>query len=382
MSDETANPSSHTSTTPEQWLEKVAPEKTRGLFKVFLGYAPGVGKTYSMLSEAIRRRERGEDVVIGVVETHGRVPTAELAAELETVPRRQIEFRGVLFQEMDVDSIIARAPQVVLVDELAHTNVDGSRHRKRYEDVMDILEAKIDVLSTVNIQHIESVTPIVQSLTGITIRETVPDWVLQKADEVVMVDLTPEALQTRMRRGDVYPPERVEVALTNFFRRGNLIALREIALQHVTRAVDRTLDEYVKRKRLGSQWAVHERVVVCISSNPASQQLIARGARMAEATGGDLYVIHIDTGQKRSEQQARTLEGNKRFARNFKAEVVELKGESVPLAVADFVRDKRATQVIFGRSAVHGLRKYLYYWQIQRFLRSAPFVDVHIITQE
>lgn len=382
MSSELVKPSSRDGVTAEQWLERVDPEKKKGLFKIFLGYAPGVGKTYSMLSEAIRRAERGEDIVIGVVESHGRVPTAELITELQIVPRRKVEFRGTIFEEMDVDAIIARAPQVVLIDELAHTNVENSRHRKRYEDVMDLIEAKIDVLSTLNIQHIESVTPVVQSLTGVTIREAVPDWVLQKADEVVMVDLTPEALQTRMRRGDIYPLDRVEMALTNFFRRGNLIALREIALQHVTRAVDRNLDEYVKRKRLGSQWAVHERVVVCISSNPASQQLIARGARMAEATGGDLYVVHIDTGHTHSEQQQRTLDANKRFARNLKAEVVDVKGESVPTAVADFVRDKRATQVIFGRSAVHGLRKYMYYWQIQRFLRSAPFVDVHIITQE
>jgi two-component system, OmpR family, sensor histidine kinase KdpD len=382
MSSNSVNLTTNGPATPEQWLERVDPEKKKGLFKIFLGYAPGVGKTYSMLSEAIRRAERGEDIVIGVVETHGRVPTAELTHELEIVPRRRIEFRGTIFEEMDVDAIIARAPQVVLIDELAHTNVEGSRHRKRYEDVMDLLEARIDVLSTLNIQHIESVTPVVQSLTGVTIREAVPDWVLQKADEVVMVDLTPEALQTRMRRGDIYPLDRVEMALTNFFRRGNLIALREIALQHVTRAVDRTLDDYVKRKRLGSQWAVHERVVVCISSNPASQQLIARGARMAEATGGDLYVIHIDTGRTRSEQQQRTLDANKRFARNLKAEVAEVKGDSVPTVVAQFVRDKRATQVIFGRSAVHGLKKYMYYWQIQRFLRNAPFVDVHIITQE
>jgi two-component system sensor histidine kinase KdpD len=369
-------------TASERWLEKVAPEKQRGLFKVFLGYAPGVGKTYSMLSEAIRRHERGEDIVIGMVETHGRPPTAELAAQLETVPRRCIEYRGTIFEEMDVEAIIARAPQVVLIDELAHTNIEGSTHRKRYEDVMKILDAKIDVLSTVNIQHVESATPVVHSLTGITIRETVPDWVLQRADEVVMVDLTPEALATRMQRGDIYPPARIETALANFFRRGNLIALREMALQYVTRAVDRTLDDYVKRKKLGTQWAVHERVVVCITSNPASQQLIARGARMAEGIGADLYVLHIDTGQMHSEQQIRTLDSNRRFAHNLKAEVVDLKGRSVPLAVAEFVREKRATQVIFGRSAVHGVRKYLYYWQIQRFLQNTPFVDVHIITQE
>ena len=368
--------------TPEQWLEKVAPEKKRGLFKIFLGYVPGVGKTYNMLSEAIRRHERGEDVVIGVIETHGRPRVAELAAQLETVPRKRVEFKGTLFEEMDVDTILARAPQVVLIDELAHTNIENETRRKRYEDVLAILDAKIDVLTTVNIQHIESVTHTVQSLTGVTIRETVPDWILRRADEVVMVDLTPEALQTRLRRGDVYPVDRAERALTNFFRRGNLIALREIALQHVARAVDRSLDEYVTRKKLGSHWAVHERVVVCISSNPASQQLIARGARMAEATGGDFFALHIDTGKTRAEEKNRTLAGNKRFAGSLNAEVVEITGKSIPLTIAAFVREKRATQVILGRSAVHGLRKYLYYWELQRLLANAPFVDVHIITQQ
>lgn len=368
--------------TPEQWLEKIAPEKQRGLFKVFLGYAPGVGKSYNMLSEAIRRHERGEDVVIGVIETHGRPRVAELAAQLETVPRKRVEFRGTIFEEMDVDAILARAPQVVLIDELAHTNIGNESRRKRYEDVLAILDAKIDVLSTVNIQHVESVTHVVQSLTGITVRETVPDWILRRADEVVMVDLTPEALQTRLRRGDVYPVDRAERALTNFFRRGNLIALREMALQHVTRAVDRTLDEYVNRKKLGSHWAVHERVVVCISSNPASQQLIARGARMAEATGGDFFALHVDTGENRAEEKNRMLVSNKRFAGSLNAEVVEIKGKNIPLTIAAFVREKRATQVILGRSAVRGLRKYLYYWAVQRLLQNAPFVDVHIITQE
>lgn len=368
--------------TPEQWLEKVTPEKHRGLFKVFLGYAPGVGKTYNMLSEAIRRHDRGEDVVIGVIETHGRPRVAELAAHLETIPRKRVEFRGTVFEEMDVDAILERAPAVVLVDELAHTNIQNGERRKRYDDVLAILDAKIDVLSTVNIQHIESVTHTVQSLTGVTVRETVPDWILRKADEVVMVDLTPEALQTRLRRGDVYPVDRAERALTNFFRRGNLIALREIALQHVARAVDRSLDDYVTRKKLGSHWAVHERVVVCISSNPASQQLIARGARMAEATGGDFFALHVDTGKTRSEESDRALGRNKRFADSLNAEVVEVSEKNIPLAIAAFVREKRATQVILGRSAVHGLRKYLYYWEIQRLLENAPFVDVHIITQQ
>ena len=208
---------------PEEWLEKVAPEKTRGTFKLFLGYAPGVGKTYNMLSEAIRRRQRGEDIVIGVVETHGRLRTAELAEQLEQVPRQRIEYKGVAFEEMDLDGILARHPQIVLIDELAHTNIEGSKHRKRYEDVLDILAANIDVLATMNVQHIESAAPTVQSVTGVQIRETVPDWLIQRADEIVMADLTPEALQTRMKRGDIYGVDRAEKALTNFFRRGNLI---------------------------------------------------------------------------------------------------------------------------------------------------------------
>src|ERR1700749_4539305 len=249
---------------PEEWLA-ASEEKQRGRFKVFLGYAPGVGKTFSMLSEGIRRRSRGEDVVIGIVETHGRAGTSELAAKLEQVARREIEYKGTLFSEMDVDAVLSRMPQVVLIDELAHTNIEGSRSAKRYEDVLLLLDNKIDVLSTINIQHVESLAPRVQALTGISVREQVPDWVLDRADEIVISDLTPEALVTRMRRGDIYPMERVERSLANFFRRGNLIALREMALQKVTRAVDRTLNDYVKRKRLGAQWSVIGRVAVCIS---------------------------------------------------------------------------------------------------------------------
>src|SRR5580698_10742882 len=216
---------------PEDWLEVALPaEKTKGAFKLFLGYAPGVGKTFAMLGEGIRRHARGEDVVIGVVETHGRKATCELAVQLEAVPRRKIEYKGTIFEEMDVDAILARHPQVVLLDELAHTNIPGSKHRKRYEDVQEILAAKIDVLSTLNIQHMESIAPTVHAITGITVRETVPDWVPLLATETVMVDLTPEALQNRLKRGDVYSTEKVERSLKNFVRRGNLIALRELAL--------------------------------------------------------------------------------------------------------------------------------------------------------
>ena len=361
-------------------MEKVAPEKTRGIFKLILGYAPGVGKTYNMLSEAIRRQQRGEDVVVGVVESHGRAKTAELAAQLEHVPRRSIVYKGVVFEEMDVDAVLIRKPQIVLVDELAHTNIEGSKHRKRYEDVLEILEANIDVLSTMNVQHLESVAPTVQSITGVQIRETVPEWVVQRADEIVMADLTPEALQTRMLRGDIYGVDRAEKALTNFFRRGNLIALRELALQHVTKAVDRTLTAYMDSRQIQEKWAVRERVAVCISARSAAQALITRGARVAEGVGGELFVLHIETSRDAQWQEQSTLSTNLQFARSLGAQVHTVKGSNVAHAAAQFVNEKRITHVVFGRSAVSGLRKYLYYWALQHFLSESPNVDVHIVT--
>src|SRR2546422_9584269 len=369
--------------TPEQWLEEAsAAQKTRGIFKLFLGYAAGVGKTYSMLSEAIRRHSRGEDVVIGVVETHGRKAIADLAAQLETVPRKKIDYKGTTFEEMDVDAVLARRPQVVLVDELAHTNIPGSKHRKRYEDVLELLSAKLDVLSTVNIQHLESIAPVVRSITGIKVRETVPDWVLENATETVMADLTPEALQNRMRRGDVYSTEKVDQALKNFFRRGNLIALRELALRQVAEQVDRSLESYMEAQDIRKNWAVRERIAVCISSNSSGQYLVARAARMARRMDAELYVVHVDRefGPKESNQSA--LAANLRFAESLGAQVVRLKGRSVADAVAEFVRSKNITQVIFGRAPVHDWRKYLYLSAVHRFLRESPAVDVHIVTQE
>ena len=371
-----------TKKSPEDWLQSSETEKQSGRFKVFLGYAPGVGKTFSMLSEGIRRRSRGEDVVVGIVETHGRSSTAELAAKLEQVPRREINYKGTLFTEMDVDAILARMPQVALIDELAHTNIEGSRFPKRYEDVLYLLENKIDVLSTINIQHVESLAPRVQSLTGIPVRELLPDWVLDRADEIVISDLTPEALVTRMRRGDIYPMERVERSLSNFFRRGNLIALREMALQRVTRAVDRNLDDYVRRKKLGANWTVAEKVAVCISASPQARDLIARGARLAEALGAELYVLHVSSNRDESPERKRTLESSLQFARNLGAHVVPLTGGDTAHATATFVRENRITQAIVGRSAVHGLRSYLYYHAIQKFMSEAPHVDLHIVTQE
>src|ERR1700726_4811661 len=368
---------------PEEWLAEVSPsEKTRGTFKLFLGYAPGVGKTYAMLSEGIRRHSRGEDVVIGIVETHGRKAIIELAQKLEAVPRRKLEYRGTTFEEMDVDAIISRHPQVVLIDELAHTNVPGSKHRKRYEDVQEILAAKIDVLSTLNIQHMESIAPVVRSITGIIVRETVPDWVPLTASETVMVDLTPEALQNRMKRGDVYSTEKVERSLKHFFRRGNLIALRELALRQVAEQVDRSLESYMEQKDIQDPWPVRERLAVCFSSNPRAQYLIARAARMARRMDAALFAVYVDLGQDTSDQDQNSLNANIQFSESLGAKVVKLTGKEVSSANGAFVREKHVTQVIFGRSAVEGWRKYLYMTAIHRFLRDAPAVDVHIVTQE
>ncbi len=370
------------SRTPDQWLQETTPGKKTGIFKLFMGYAPGVGKTYSMLSEALRRHGRGEDVVIGVVETHGRKAVGELAAQLESVPRIEREYKGTVFDEMDVDAILARKPHVAIVDELAHTNIEGSKHAKRYEDVFELLDAGIDVLSTMNIQHVESVTPTVLGVTGIHVRETVPDWVLKRVNEVVMADLTPQALQSRMRRGDIYPQERVDRALSNFFREGNLIALRELALRQVAHAVDQNLESFREKDDAHASVPIRERIAVCISSNPDAQYLIARGARMAQALDGELCVVYVDMGQDDDGSSQKSLAANFQFAQNVGAEINKREGSSVAEVVSEFVREKHITQVVFGHSATTGWRRYLYLSAIHKFLRDSPQVDVHIVKQE
>lgn len=369
--------------TPEQWLEETAPSPSpSGDLKIFLGYAPGVGKTYNMLSEGLRRHSRGEDVVVGVVETHGRAGVAQLAERLESVPRKNLDYKGTVFAEMDVDAILARHPRVALIDELAHTNIEGSKHRKRYEDVLELLDANINVISTLNVQHIESLTPLVGKITGIVVRETVPDWVMQRVNEIVLADLTPEALRNRMRRGDIYPLDRAERALANFFRPGNLIALREIALQQVSQVVDRSLESYLSHENLEPRAPITERFAVCISSNPAAQYLIGRATRMARRMDAEVYVIYVDVGADNTPERRRTLEENFRFAENLDAHIIKVVGRNVAAEVAKIVHEKHISQVVFGRSAVRGWRKYLYLSAIHSFLRDAPMVDVHIVTQE
>lgn len=368
---------------PEPWPKAAHFRNQQAVFKLFVGYAPGVGKTYNMLSEAIRRHSRGEDVVIGVIETHGRTPIAELARQLELVPRLPREYKGKLYQEMDVDAILARKPRVVLIDELAHTNVDGSKHAKRYQDVMDVLEANIDVLSTLNIQHIESLTPMVLKITGVQVRETVPDWFLRRVNEIVMADLTPEALQQRMARGDIYSLERAQLALSRFFRPANLIALRELALQQVAGAVDRSLEAFLRQEQVEQISAIQERIAVAVDSSPSALYMIARAARIAASMGAEFFVVHVDIAalHERPDRQ-RALAENIRFAKNLGAIVVQLAGSSVAEVLAHFVREHHITQMVFGHSATTGWRRYIRLSTIHKFLRDAPAVNVHIMTHK
>src|SRR5450755_3663483 len=266
----------------------------RGDLRVYLGAAPGVGKTFAMLNEGRRRHDRGTDVVVGFVETHGRARTIEQIGDLEVVPRKLVTYRGSEFEEMDIDAVIARRPQVALVDELAHTNVPGSRNEKRWQDVEEVLDAGIDVISTVNIQHLESLNDVVERITGVPQRETVPDAIVRAADQVEMVDMTPEALRRRMAHGNIYPPEKIDAALTNYFRSGNLSALRELALLWLADKVDEGLQRYRAAHDIHGTWEARERVVVALTGGPEGDTLIRRAARIAARTaGGDLLAVHV-----------------------------------------------------------------------------------------
>ncbi|HLH73343.1 MAG TPA: sensor histidine kinase KdpD, partial [Chloroflexota bacterium] len=270
--------------TAEEMLERVRlteRSQSRAWLRIYLGYAPGVGKTYAMLHEGRRRKQRGTDVVVGFVETYNRPLTVEAIGDLEVIPRRKINYQGVMVEEMDVDAILARRPQVVLIDELAHTNIPGSRHEKRYQDVLQIREAGINVISTINIQHVESLKDTIERITGVRIRETVPDWVIDEADELELVDISPEALQKRMLHGNIYPLNRVDEALRHFFRRGNLAALRELALRRVLEHTDAQLHDYMRRQGIKGPWHCHETVLVAVPPTEQAQQVVRRGAHLA-----------------------------------------------------------------------------------------------------
>ena len=265
----------------------------RGQLRIYLGAAAGVGKTYAMLNEGRRRAEYGEDVVVGYVEPHRRPKTAAQVGDLEVTPRKPVEYRGTTLEEMDVDAVLERRPQVALVDELAHTNVPGSRNEKRWQDVEELLEAGINVISTLNIQHLESLNDVVEEITGVKQRETIPDEVVRRADELQLVDLTPVALRNRLARGDVYPAERIDAALANYFRPGNLSALRELALAWLADRVDEGLEDYRRRHGIEEPWETRERVLVALTGSPDGERLIRRAARMAQRMNGELVAVHV-----------------------------------------------------------------------------------------
>jgi two-component system, OmpR family, sensor histidine kinase KdpD len=355
----------------------------RGQLRVYLGAAPGVGKTYAMLAEAHRRAGRGTDVVAGYVETHGRARIAELLDGLEVVPRKTMTYRGATFTELDVDAVIARHPQVALIDELAHTNIPGSRNAKRWQDVEEILDAGITVISNVNIQHLESLNDVVQQITGVPQRETVPDEVVRRADQVELVDMTPEALRRRMAHGNVYPPEKIDAALANYFRAGNLTALRELALLWLADKVDEQLERYRADHGIAGTWEARERVVVALSGGPEGDTLIRRAARIAARTkGADLLAVHVTPSDGLTGASPANLARQRALAESLGGTYHQVVGDDIPHALLDFARAVNATQLVLGVSRRGRVSQLLSRGVgVTTTALSGP-IDVHLVTHE
>lgn len=354
---------------------------SRGTLRVYLGAAPGVGKTYDMLNEGWRRAERGTDVVIGYVETHGRVQTASQVRDLEIIPRRSVTYRGQVFEEMDLAAILARKAHVVLVDELAHSNVPGSRHAKRWEDVEELLDAGMTVITTVNIQHLESLNDVVARITGVTQQETVPDAVVRAADQIELVDMSPEALRRRMAHGSIYPAQRVDAALGNYFRVGNLAALRELALLWVADRVEEGLHEYRERHGIAQPWETKERVVVALTGAPGGDDLIRRAARIAMRTRAELIGVHVRSGDGLATPSTSALEAHRRLLEEFKGVYHEVGGTDVARALVQSARAENATQLVLGASQRSRWIEMTRGSVINRVLREAGgSIDVHVIS--
>ena len=354
---------------------------SRGTLRIYLGAAPGVGKTYAMLNEGRRRAERGTDVVVGFVETHGRPRTAEQIGNLEVVPRKQMTYRGAAFEEMDVDAILRRQPEVALVDELAHTNVPGSRNAKRWEDVDELLAAGIQVISTVNIQHLESLNDVVERITGIAQRETIPDELVRRADQIEMVDMTPEALRRRMAHGNIYAPEKVDAALANYFRTPNLSALRELALLWLADQVDVALEEYRERHGIQEPWETRERVVVAITGAPGTEALIRRAARIAQRAHGELLGVHIQAEEGLAGPPTDLLAQHRKLLVEMGGTYHEAAGSDVASALTDFARAENATQLVLGASRRSRWQELTHGSVINRVVRLSGPIDVHIISE-
>ncbi|MFC3504017.1 DUF4118 domain-containing protein [Micromonospora krabiensis] len=353
----------------------------RGELRIYLGAAPGVGKTYAMLEEAHRRAERGTDVVIGLVETHGRKHTAAMIGDLEQVPRRSLTYRGADFTEMDLDAVLARRPEVAVVDELAHTNVPGSRNGKRWQDVQELLDAGIDVLTTVNVQHLESINDVVTQITGTVQRETVPDEVVRAAEQVELVDMTPEALRRRMAHGNIYRPDKIDAALGNYFRVGNLTALRELALLWLADKVDEQLGHYRSQQGIAETWEARERVVVALTGGPEGETLIRRAARIAaRSKGADLLAVHVARSDGLAGADPAQLARQRVLVESLGGTYHQVLGADVPDALLDFARGVNATQLVLGASRRGRFAQILSRGVGVTTIANSDAIDVHLVT--
>ncbi len=372
----------------------------RGRLRVYLGAAAGVGKTYAMLNEGYRREQRGTDVVVGYVETHKRPQTQAQLHDLEIIPRKKIPYRGIVLEEMDTDAIIARHPQVALIDELAHTNVAGSVHPKRYQDVQDILAAGIDVVTTLNVQHLESLNDLVASITGVQVRETLPDRILDEADEVELIDIAPNALRQRMKHGNIYPPERVEAALNNFFREGNLTALREIALRQTADKTESQLEEYMTGHHVDQGWAATERVMVAFDARLRSRQVIRDAWRLSHSLHADFFAIHIeavgyqgvmkrltsfinhhlraDHTHSRGER-LQLLSDLAQFAEDLGAITVQVSGNDIARVLIAEANARHITQLVLGLPVRSRWEELLSGSVINRVLRLNSEMRIHLV---
>jgi two-component system, OmpR family, sensor histidine kinase KdpD len=366
------------------FLEVLTPRE-RGKLKLYIGSFAGVGKTYRMLTEAHELRRRGVDIVVGFVESHGRTDTEAQLGDLEVTPRRRIEYRGVALEEMDVDAVIARRPEVVIVDELAHTNVPGVSHRKRWEDVMQLIDEGINVISAVNVQHLESLNDVVATTLGITVRETVPDWVLAIADQVVNIDISAEDLRQRLTEGKIYRPEKVQAALANFFTEENLTTLRELALREVASSVDRTREEIVRRDA-GPVVAPKtvDRIGVALASNPPYTAILLRKAsRIAGRLNSDWYCVYVQTPEESAERidatVQRKLVDNIQLAQAMGAEVVKLVGTDIAAELRRFARERGVTLLIAGQSRRSRWHRWRYGSVVERLTHNSEGLDVLVV---
>jgi two-component system, OmpR family, sensor histidine kinase KdpD len=348
----------------------------KGKLKVYLGYAAGVGKTYRMLEEAQALKQKGLDVVIGYFEPHGRKETIARTEGLEVIPRRKLPYLNTTFEEMDVDAILRRQPQVVLVDEYAHTNIPGSERLKRWQDVEALLEAGIDVLTTLNVQHLESLNDQVYDITGIRVRETIPDWVVDSADEVIFVDLTPRALRNRLERGVVYAPEKAQKAMENFFTESNLTALREVAMRHAAHELEEKLEPAPVPDVAGGPH--HDRILVCLTGRPASALLIRRARRVADYLQAGCVAIYVTTGANELDE---AVKRHMSFARNLRIETHIVKADNVPAAIAEFARKEQVTQIFMGRSAPLPWWKRFDETVVQQVVRQARDMQITIVAE-